>query len=61
MILQQTGNFLLACLQSIEAGNNVSSPLGSIDFLNDLSKIQKRTFSGKMQEPGGESESFGLP
>lgn len=47
VLIQQTSNFLLKLLPNISEGVEVTSPLGSIDFLNNISNIMKTRFSAQ--------------
>ncbi|XP_063396634.1 peroxisomal acyl-coenzyme A oxidase 3-like [Mytilus trossulus] len=50
VILQQTSNYLLANLEQVRSGKKVSSPLGSINFLNDLDSLLKTKFQVRSVE-----------
>lgn len=50
VLIQQTSNFLLKLLPNITEGVEVNSPLGSIDFLNNISTIINTRFSAQTFE-----------
>ncbi|XP_026545471.1 peroxisomal acyl-coenzyme A oxidase 3 isoform X1 [Notechis scutatus] len=44
VLLQQTSNYLLRWMSERSQGHPVSSPMGSVDFLNDYDAILRQTF-----------------
>ncbi|XP_065197158.1 peroxisomal acyl-coenzyme A oxidase 3-like [Sycon ciliatum] len=45
VLLQQTSNYLLGMYDEIRAGRSVSSPAHSVDFLNNMSAIERTHFA----------------
>ncbi|EDO32852.1 predicted protein [Nematostella vectensis] len=50
MILGQTSNYLMALLDSKHKGATISSPLGSVDFLDSAEEILQRRFSAQTEQ-----------
>ncbi|XP_041457077.1 peroxisomal acyl-coenzyme A oxidase 3-like isoform X1 [Lytechinus variegatus] len=50
VLLQQTSNYLLHMALRLQKGKKVSSPLGSVDFLNSADSIAKQKFSSSSYE-----------
>ena len=44
VLLQQTSNYLLAGLQAVAKGDVISSPLESVNFINDFDAILRQKF-----------------
>ena len=58
VLLQQTSNYLLSHLQAVRGGSRVTSPLGSIDFINDINEIL--SVSGRMFQQNDEQKPISL-
>ncbi|XP_022101155.1 peroxisomal acyl-coenzyme A oxidase 3-like isoform X1 [Acanthaster planci] len=45
VLLIQTSNYLMAFAQAKKGGERISSPMGSVDFLNDMDSIAEQRFT----------------
>lgn len=50
VLLQQTSNYLLALLQHKEAGQPISSPLRTVNFLDNMEQIMRQRFTARTSE-----------